>query len=130
MDEDMMIKLLVNGYIRQSNTSFDLNIPKALIDIIIKSYPRAWKFINRNYKYCTILNNGLTVSIKEETYVTVQFGEFFSNKRKMEYTFRFKTGSEAHNGIGFITKQFKDFERGNWNMGNNDSTVYYANGYC
>eukprot|EP01084_Bolivina_argentea_P317857 551126_1 len=83
-------------------------------------------FVNYN-----IADNGLSVTSANGTYVSVQFGDFFSTKNKSIFFVKFnmKTIHPNLSGIGFITKTFDDFIRGDYNYGGNDSLCCYGNGY-
>merc|ERR1712228_1154318 len=118
----------------ESKENLNLNIPESLISLIMKLYPRSWKFITNKCQEhgCKISEDKKSVNISSKTYISVQFGDFFSRDSRMEYIFSFESGYQHHNGFGFITKEFDVDNQTTdaWNNGHNHSMVYYANGYC
>ena len=133
-DTETMIKLLINGYLRLIENKFCLSyaFPSGLIDVIWLFYPRDFKFIDKNLKEFKISDDGLTIEKSgKQCYATIQFGEFFTSKSSLIYRYTLKqtSGQSGFNGFGFITKDYKEFLMSDWNEGDNDSMIFYTNGY-
>ena len=83
--ETINIYSLTSGYIRELETSysFQYKLPTQMIKLISDYYPRDFKFKNNlSLNDLKISNDGLSVSTTAGLYISVQFGDFFTNKIK------------------------------------------------
>eukprot|EP01084_Bolivina_argentea_P209004 356121_1 len=152
-----LVELCVYGYLRDFDSTNILSqpLPMELANVILIYYPRnRFKFINKaNNKHISITNEGYTaiygdVSSSDppwdwtgdtptyKRWVTLQIGDFLSNKEKIIHTITFKLTTHdrnsdivGYNSIGFISKEFKLFESTSWNPGKNGSVSLSSNGY-
>ena len=143
--EELKIKLIVFGYIRESLDQ--LIIPEPLIILISKFFERYWRFhkVEIIKDLYSISEDGLSVHAKEDAYISIPFGHFFSIHDKMVYKFLIKLGlyqnrgmysTIGNSGIGFITEEFDEFDHtinseyaNGWNKGDNHSMLLLSNGW-
>ena len=146
--EEVRIELVVSGYVRRMESNqpttiavnaenVGLQIPRPLVELIIRFHHREWKFIYHDdygsdiyqQNVVTISDDGLSASISEKKYASIQFGPFWSAADRMIYRFRIKMGCPPQCGVGFITQSFTAFVRHHWNNGEPGSMCLYTNGF-
>eukprot|EP01083_Nonionella_stella_P039191 106598_1 len=136
------LPLLVSGYLRDFETHNKLFTPMELSTLIVAFYPRIkFYFMDKgnNEHIISITDDGCTVICGEHVsggWVTLQIGDFFTNKDKLMHTLTLKFSIEenthsfqGYNSIGFISNEFTLFESPTWNPGRNGSVSISSNGY-
>ena len=132
LTQQMRLKFLISGYVRDLENICILSykVPVTLMKLISNYYAINFQFIS--HEYCHVPDNGLSVSNPfEECYISIRYGEYFTNMIECIYMVKFnmKSIDPLHSGIGFMTDKYNDFCHIGWNLGNNNSLCLYGNSF-
>lgn len=137
-------ELLIFGYIRlYENTQLKRTkynsrntssiIPKPISNLVLQYFSSfEWKYKLGNDEDFVITDDGLSVTLKQDKYGTIMFGEYLNVNDRVICTLHIKLAHDSRltsSGFGFITNKFADYHSKDYNPGFNHSTTVNLSGY-